>query len=560
MNNLDKFHKLLKEQWDYNLECYPVFATICGDHRFNDRLGSPSEKSMDERIEKWKEFIRRYKEIDASDFSSIEKMNYDIFGLQLQTNLERMEFREYRLPITHFRGFYNNFPRISQLAPFNGLDDYNNYIARLHAIPKYIDEQIEVLQTGLETDYIPARVTLEGIANSIREQIIDDIQESPYFSPFMKFPNTVNNEDQQLLKREAILVIKDKIFPSYLKFANYLDEIYYPAARDTIAVTELPNGREFYQSCIRHFTSLDLRPEEIHEIGMNEVKRIYAEMLQVLEDVNFDGSIDDFKQYLRSNPEFYPKTAEELMEKTARICKKIDGKLPVLFNTLPRLPYGLREIPLEEAPNTTTAYYLKGTGDGTKAGFYYINTFDLLSRPLYEMEALSLHECVPGHHLQLSLQSELELPNFRKFTGITAFVEGWGLYSERLGLEIGFYEDPYSNFGRLSYEMWRACRLVVDTGMHVLGWSRKDAIDFMLKYTSLTELNIKNEIDRYISWPGQSLAYKLGEIKIRELRAKAEKILGNRFNIRKFHDALLLDGALPLKILEKKINSWISSQ
>jgi uncharacterized protein (DUF885 family) len=333
---------------------------------------------------------------------------------------------------------------------------------------------------------------------------------------------------------------------------------YVPAARGSIAASALPHGREFYRHRVRQFTTLDLTPEQVHEVGQSEVARIRKEMDEAIRSVKFSGNFAEFVDYLRSDPRFYVDSPEQLLKEVALTLKKMDGQLPKLFKTLPRTPYGIREIPAYIAPSTTTAYYQPPPGDATLGGFYYVNTFNLKSRPLYEIEALSLHEAVPGHHLQIARQQELEdLPNFQRFAGFTAFVEGWGLYAERLGLETGFYRDPYSNFGRLSYEMWRACRLVVDTGMHYLGWTREQAIEFMAANTALTKLNIVNEVDRYIAWPGQALAYKTGELKFRELRRKAEERLGDRFDIREFHDVVLGSGAVPLTVLERIVDEYL---
>ncbi len=349
--------------------------------------------------------------------------------------------------------------------------------------------------------------------------------------------------------------------PGYEALLRFLNDEYVPGASDEVGACHLPNGRAFYQHRIRYFTSLDLSAEQVHDTGQSEVKRIRAEMEERdtcdgLSRVSFNAFID----YLRTDPRFYVATPEALLKETAYVLKRIDGELPRLFKTLPRTPYGIRTIPDASAPGNTAAYYFPATGDGRCAGFYYVNTFDLKSRPLYEIEALSLHEAVPGHHLQIALQQELDLPLFRRFNGFTEFVEGWALYAERLGLEMGFYQDPYSDFGRLSYEMWRACRLVVDTGLHALGWSRQQAIDFMAANTSSTLLNIANEVDRYIAWPGQALAYKIGELKIRELRARAEQGLGARFDLREFHDLLLGSGAVPLDVLERMVDGWIAQR
>jgi uncharacterized protein (DUF885 family) len=336
---------------------------------------------------------------------------------------------------------------------------------------------------------------------------------------------------------------------------------YLPAAREMIGASALPDGRAYYEHRVRRFTTLDITPEEVHKVGLAEVARIRAEMKTVIEDTGFNGSFGDFVTFLRTDPQFYVDDPDALMKEVALVLKKMDGQLPTLFKTLPRMPYGIKPVPDFIAPKTTTAYYNRPAGDGTRAGFYYVNCYDLASRPLYEIEALSLHEAVPGHHLQTAIQMELEdMPMFRRFNWVTAFGEGWALYSERLGLETGFYQDPYSDFGRLTYEMWRACRLVVDTGIHYLGWSRQRAIDFMAKNSALTLHNITTEVDRYIAWPGQAIGYKIGELKIRELRTRAESELGNSFDLREFHDVVLGSGSVPLDVLEANVAAWIEQR
>jgi uncharacterized protein (DUF885 family) len=371
----------------------------------------------------------------------------------------------------------------------------------------------------------------------------------------------VDDTHRPRLRKELQAVIRVSVVPAYDMLRKFLLEEYLPSARESISAAELPDGRAFYQHRIRYFTTLDLTPDAVHQTGLDEVRRIRAEMEAIIRTTGFTGSFRAFIDFLRTDPRFYAPSPDQLLKETAYVLKRIDGELPRLFSTLPRLPYGIRAIPEFSAPGNTTAYYQPGAGDGTRAGTYYVNTYDLKSRPLYEIEALSLHEAVPGHHLQIAIQQELgELPNFRRFSGFTAFVEGWALYAERLGLEVGFYTDPYSDFGRLSYEMWRACRLVVDTGMHALGWTRQEAIDFMAENTSSTLLNITNEVDRYIGWPGQALAYKIGELKIRELRAHAEEMLGSRFDRREFHDLLLGSGAVSLDVLEILVHTWITKQ
>jgi uncharacterized protein (DUF885 family) len=363
------------------------------------------------------------------------------------------------------------------------------------------------------------------------------------------------------LERAGSDAIRTSVVPGYRRFLEFMERHYVPAARATIGASELPRGREYYRFAIRKFTTLDLTAEEVHQTGMSEVRRIRAEMLDVIRKTGFDGDFAAFVDFLRTDPRFYAPSAEQLQKEVAFILKRMEGELPRMFKKLPRTPCGIREVPSYIAPRSTAAYYQMPAGDGSRAGFYFINTYDLKSRPLYALEALSFHEAVPGHHLQLALQQELaDLPNFRRFSGFTSYIEGWALYAERLGLELGFYTDPYSDFGRLTYEMWRACRLVVDTGVHDLGWTREQAIEFMAENTALSMHNIEAEVDRYISWPGQALAYKIGELKVRELRARAEEQLGERFDVREFHDVVLRSGSIPLGMLDRNVNAYIESK
>jgi uncharacterized protein (DUF885 family) len=378
------------------------------------------------------------------------------------------------------------------------------------------------------------------------------------YKPFDDFPLGVAASDHARLRAAASEAIAGSVVPGYAALQTFMGDEYAPAGRETIGASGLPNGRAYYEHRVRRFTTMDVTPEQVHQTGLDEVARIRAEMDAVIVETGFDGSFEEFVEFLRTDPRFYVDDADDLMKEVALVLKKMDGQLPKLFKTLPRTPYGIKRVPDYIAPRTTTAYYNGPAGDGTRAGFYFVNCYDLASRPLYEIEALSLHEAVPGHHLQTAIQMELEdAPMFRRFIWVVAFGEGWALYSERLGLETGFYEDPYSDFGRLTYEMWRACRLVVDTGIHYMGWTRQRAIDFMAKNSALTIHNITTEVDRYISWPGQALGYKIGELKIRELRRRAERELGPGFDLRGFHDVVLGSGAVPLDVLEANVVAWI---
>jgi uncharacterized protein (DUF885 family) len=550
--------KLFTDHWDAFLLWEPTSATFFGDHRFDDQLPAATEEHFADWLKQLKKFRARLGRIERAGLEAGDRLNYDYFARMLDSEIGMLELHSYRLPISKTGGFHTSFPDLYQFSPFDTVRDYENYLARLGKLRVHFDEHIGLMRHGLRTGFIPPRVTLEGVDASLRAQIVDDPAQSVFYEPFKQFPTAIGGVDQEQLIEAARETISRSIVPAYKALLKFLNEEYLPASRQSIACADLPNGQEMYRQCIAYFTTLDLSPEQVHATGQSEVRRIRAEMDEVIRQTGFRGDFKAFIEFLRTDPRFYVDTPEALLKETGYLMKRIDGELPRLFKTLPRLPYGIRAIPDFSAPGQTTAYYFPGSGDGTRAGFYYVNTYDLKSRPLYEMEALSLHEAVPGHHLQLSLQQELAgLPDFRRFYNFTSYVEGWALYAERLGLEMGFYTDPYSNFGRLSYEMWRACRLVVDTGMHALGWTRQQAIDFMLANTSSTLLNIENEVDRYIAWPGQALAYKIGELKIRELRARAEKELGTKFNLREFHDVILLGGSLPLNVLESRVEEWI---
>ena len=558
-----QIHQLFDDHWEAWLQFDPLFATFTGDHRFNDRLPHASEAEFQTWSDQLRAFRVRQQTIERSQLSPADQLNYDIFARLVDTEIGDLDYHSYRLPISKSGGFHLSFPDLYLLTPLDTTQDYEKFISRLDSFRGYVLENIELMRLGMRTGYLPPRVTLSGVEESIHPHIVMDPEQSLFYQPFMQFPVSFSVAEQRRLAEAARQVISGSIVPGYRALLDFIVREYRPAAREGIAASELPNGRAFYEHRVRYFTSLNLSPEAVHATGLAEVKRIRAEMETLILKTGFrsediEGDFAAFIHFLRSDQRFYAETPPALLKEVAYVLKKMDGELPRLFKTLPRLPYGIRPIPDFSAPGNTTAYYQPGTGDGTRSGVYYVNTYDLKSRPLYEIEALSLHEAVPGHHLQIALQQELsDLPKFRRFSGFTAFVEGWALYAERLGLEVGFYQDPYSDFGRLSYEMWRACRLVVDTGMHALGWTRQQAIDFMAENTSSTLLNITNEIDRYIAWPGQALAYKIGELKIRELRNLAENSLGNRFDLRAFHDLLLGNGAVPLDVLQSMVNGWI---
>lgn len=559
--NEEQFQALVDELWDYEISENPLFATSTGDHRFNDKLPEVSLAASKRRAERKQDFLAQLKSLDREQLSPTARMNYDILQRQLNDDLAEFDFQSHLIPITQREGFHITFPQLPQDVPLVTTEDYENYAARLRAFGEYTDGHIELLREGIASGQTLSAVVLEGWEKSIDAQIVEQPTQSLLYQPCKKFPTTVAKSEQARLRQEISQAINDSVVPAYRRFRKFMADEYVSQSRGSVGASALPRGREFYRHRVRRFTTMDIIPEAVHQIGLAEVKRIRAEMDEIIQRVEFAGDFAAFTQFLREDPQFYAESETELLQVVALALKKMDGKLPSLFGRLPRMPYGLKPVPAYIAPRTTSAYYELPTGDGTKAGYFNMNTYNLKNRPLFTVEALSFHEAVPGHHLQLALQQELEsLPNFRKYGGFTAFVEGWALYSERLGLEVGFYEDPYSDFGRLTMEIWRACRLVVDTGMHYFGWTRQQAIDYMTENSALSEHNIRAEVDRYISWPGQALGYKMGELKIRELRKLCEEKLGERFEIRKFHDMILGSGAVPLDVLEANTNAWLESQ
>jgi uncharacterized protein (DUF885 family) len=550
--------RLFADHWEFSLRESPLFATSVGDHRFNDRLGEVGVEAHERRAAAHREFLERLDRIDRSALPREEQISYDIFRQQRRDALASHGFRAYLMPITNREGFHTSFPQLHERVPLTTPRDYENYIARLRDFQRYTRDHIALMRQGMHEGMILPAVVLQGIDETIRPHVVPTPEQSRLWAPFREFTAAIPPAERERLTREGREAIAGSVVPAYREFLAFITNEYVPAARASIAAADLPEGRAYYRHLVRSFTTLDVTPEQVHQTGLSEVARIRGEMEEVIRGTGFQGGFAEFVQFLRTDPRFFVDTPEQLLKETAWVLKRMDGELPRLFGRLPRMPYGLRPIPDYIAPRTTTAYYSQPSGDGTRAGFYWLNTYDLRSRPLYEIEALSLHEAVPGHHLQLALQQEMEgLPTFRRFSGFTAFVEGWALYAERLGLETGFYTDPYSNFGRLTYEMWRALRLVVDTGMHDQGWSRQQAIDYMAANSALTLLNITNEVDRYIAWPGQALAYKTGELKIRELRSAAERELGSRFDVRRFHDVVLGSGAVPLTVLEENVRRYL---
>ncbi len=498
--------------------------------------------------------------LDNSKLTQENQINLSVLSYSLKNQLDSYINKEHYMPLTAESGFHVWIANISKQVDFKTVADYQDYLARLEALPKYFSQQTHWMKLGLKNGISQPKIVLKGFEQSIAAYIKKDVTESGYYQPFKKMSAFINASQQKDLQQQAKHILSTKVMPSYQAYYDFMVDEYQPNARDNIAAISLPNGIDYYQNRLEHYTTLPMTAAQVHQQGLAEVKRIRAEMDEIIEQVNFDGSFSDFVQFLRTDPQFYASTPKELLKEASFIAKQMDAKLPALFKTLPRTPYGVMAVPANIAPKYTTGRYA-GSSRDDQPGNYWVNTYRLDRRPLYVLTALTLHEAVPGHHLQISLAKEMtNVAKFRNRTYISAFGEGWGLYSEYLGIEAGMYEDPYHDFGRLTYEMWRACRLVVDTGMHSQGWSRAKAMDFLAGNTALSLHNVKTEIDRYISWPGQALSYKMGELTIKRLRKEAEQALGQDFDLRDFHDQLLKRGSMPLSMLDKVITQYISEQ
>ncbi|HET6762753.1 MAG TPA: DUF885 domain-containing protein [Longimicrobiaceae bacterium] len=557
----ERLRALFAEDWERRLRENPLMATQFGDRRYNDRLpfvGLADQRRMlaDDRA-----ILARLLAIPRDSLQGEDLTNYDVFRRLREDDIAEAEYLGYLIPITNREGFHTYFPELPTEVPLATVRDYEDYVARLAAFRTMARQNIELMREGIRVGMVLPRVSVEGIEASITPHVVDDPTKSLLYAPFARFPATVPDSARGRLERAGRQAIASSVVEGYREFGQFIAREYLPATRATIGASALPNGRAYYASRVRQFTTLDVTPAEVHRTGLAEVARIRAAMDSVMRSTRFTGTFAQFTQMLRTDPRFYVDSPERLMERYSLILKRMDGQLPTLFGRLPRQPYGIKPIPDYIAPRTTTAYYGQGNPDGTRAGTYWVNTYDLKSRPTYEMESLSFHEAVPGHHLQIALAQEMTgMPEFRRVASFTAFVEGWALYAESLGKEAGFYTDPYSYFGHLSYDAWRACRLVVDTGIHDQGWTRQQAIDYMAANTGLTLLNVTNEVDRYIAWPGQALGYKEGQLKIRELRTYAERELGPRFDIRAFHDVVLGSGAIPLTVLESNVRRWVQQR
>jgi uncharacterized protein (DUF885 family) len=554
-----RLQKLFDLSWETTMHAAPEFATAVGYPGLNDRWSDSSFEAIELGRALTVRMLQALDSIDRSKLTPAEQVNYDLAHRRVEQEIEGKKFHHEYMQINQVSGVQQGIPQLLSYMPANNVKDYENIIARLRGIPHVIDQTIALLNKGLQEGVTPPKVTLRDVPAQVGNLLVDSPMKSPMLKAFQKFPDSIPVNEQARLKSDGITAFESAALPAFRKLQSYLVNTYLPASRDTIAMSDLPDGKSWYAFNVRNSTTTNLTPEQIHQIGLSEVKRIRKEMDALIATTGFQGSFDDFCKLLRTDPRFFYDKPEDLLTGFRDIAKRIDPELVKLFGKLPRLPYGVIPVPAYAEKSQTTAYYDEGSLAAGRPGELNANTYDLKSRPKWEMEALTSHEAVPGHHLQLSLAQEMEgVPEWRKHDDYTAFVEGWGLYSESLGGEIGLYKDPYSHFGQLTYEVWRAIRLVVDTGMHTMGWTRQQAIDYFRTNSAKTEHDIEVEIDRYIVSPGQALAYKIGELKIKELRAYAQRELGPKFDVRAFHDHVLGDGAVPLDLLEKNVRAWVA--
>ncbi len=557
----DDLKAVIDDHWKWWLSTNPVQATALGVRDHDDRLVDISLAEQDREAKAAQAFLDRLKPIPDNALSPADRTNKGVLARLLSDQIEGNRYGERMILFTTYYGWHQGFAGMADNLPFRTRADYESYLTRLSAYPKLNGDAIAISREAVAKGYIQPCDAMAGFENSITGAVEGRPEDTRFFGPFKRTrPVDMSEADWVALQARAVALIRDVVAPEYRKFAQFYLKEYKPKCRKTVGASAMPQGAAWYAFQARSHTTTSLTPEQIHEIGLSEVARIRAEMVKVATDAGYP-SREAFIAKLRTDPAYFAKTPEELLAAASRVAKQIDGKMPQYFGKLPRLPYGVREIPKETAETTTTAYYNGGSPESGIAGNFYVNTSKLSQRPLWELPALTAHEAVPGHHNQIALQQELPLPEFRKnLASFTAFVEGWGLYSEYLGIEMGLYDTPEKNMGRLSYEMWRACRLVVDAGLHAKGWSKAQAIAFMRDNSALSDANIEAEVNRYISWPGQALGYKLGELKFRELRARAERALGPKFDLRRFHDAALGQGPVPLDVLERQIDDWIAAE
>ena len=551
-----KFELYLDELWESNLKRRPVFATRLGDKRFNNKITSNTVEEFEKNKTQIQIDFKNLNSFNFDDLSEENQLNYRLKHVSLSSSIELSEYPSYFMSLNQ-RGGVQSYYETGDRLNFTSKQDYNDWLTRLSQYSNNIENSYENNKAGIEAGYTQPKLVTSGVISQIEAILDSALENHPYLQVFLEADEMLlTAEEKETLVNEAKVLITEQINPAYTKLHEFLVNEYLPNSRESIGIKDVPNGKSWYEDLASYHTTTKLSPDEIHAIGLKEIKRIRQEMETIISDLEWDGDFQSFLNYLRTSPRFYYDNPEDLFNAYLIMAKTIDPLLPKIFKVFPRAPYGVIPIPAESAPYTTTAYY--NSASKGKPGYFYANLYKPESRPKYEIPVLTVHEAVPGHHFQISIAQELkDVPTFRKYLSFTAFVEGWGLYSEELGEYMNLYDDPYDKFGQLTYDMWRAIRLVVDTGMHYKNWSRDDAINLFLENTAKSQLDIENEVDRYIAWPGQALAYKIGQLKILELRTKAEKELGDDFDIKDFHHEILKRGSLPLSILETYINEWI---
>jgi prolyl oligopeptidase len=552
-----ELHDLFEAEWERDLRQNPLAASYLGDHRYDDRWPDLSAAALRTSHEGDRIALATLERIPAAQLSTADQLNRDLFRRKLQASLDAYAYGSRYTPLSQRSGLAS-LHQMADVVVFRTTQDYEQWLARMNSLDRYVEQNIALMREGMQRGLVAPQVIVQRIPGQIAKQIVQDPAQSPFYEVFRKMPAAVPAADRERLQAAARSTITTRIVPAYQRLQQFVAGEYMPRCRSTVGLWDTPQGSRRYDELARFYTTTDLTADQIHEIGLQEVARIRGEMLAVIAQTGFTGSFDEFLHYLRTDPKFRYTDPQQLLTAYEAMAKRIDPLLPQYFGKLPRMPYGVRPIAAQIAPDTTTAYYQGPAMDGRRAGYYYVNLYKPEDRPTYEIPVLTIHEAVPGHHLQISLAQELgDLPKFRRDFEATAFVEGWALYSESLGGEMGLYEDPYDRFGKLTYEMWRAVRLVVDTGLHHRRWSRQQAIDYFKANAAKTELDIVNEIDRYIGNPGQALAYKIGELRIRQLRDEASRTLGERFDLRAFHDVVLGSGAIPLDVLSANVRQWI---
>jgi uncharacterized protein (DUF885 family) len=552
----DIFH----EYWEDRLKHEPEFASVIGDKRYNDQTSDYSVAAVNDTLAREQKFLLRLAAIDPTGFTDQEKTSQDLLIRTFELDEEAAEFKEWEMPVDQLGGIYSDYPQLAAELSFATVKDYDDWIARLHALPRAFAQVTENMSIGMEDGRVPPKYLLEKALDQVKELANQKPEDSPLALPLKNFPASIPAAAQERIKTEMLAAIAKEDLPAYLRFARFLEVSYVPAGRTKPGIDALPDGKKYYQFLIKQTTTTDLAADQIHQIGLDEVKKDEAAMLAIAQKLGFPD-LKSFRASLKANPKLHPASAEALLDAYRGYLKPMQAKLPELFGTLPKASFEVVPVPPYAEKTSAPAYYQGGTPDGSRPGRLFIDTYNATERNLYAVEAIAYHEGIPGHHLQISIAHELtDLPEFRKYGHYTAYIEGWGLYAERLGKDVGFYQDPYSDYGRLEADIWRAIRLVVDTGVHSEGWTREQMVAYFHEHSNVDETSVQAEVDRYIAWPSQALAYKIGQLKILELRDRAQKALGPKFDMRAFHDQVIDAGALPLDVLEQRIDAWIAQK